>query len=137
MRKQILFLIFFLATAGYVTAQSNIPTTTTGPASATAKALPTYNPTPAASYLRTLVPVMPTTDSARVTINAWADTVNITTQYFDSLSRPLQTVVKQASPSKNDYVSPANFDEFGRVVTSYLPYSQTTGSNNNGKFKTT
>jgi hypothetical protein len=134
---RLLLLTCLMFTINIITAQTNIPTTTTGPASATAKALPSYNPAPAPSYLRTLVPVMPTTDSARVTINAWADTVNITTQYFDSLSRPLQTVIKQASPSKNDYVAPATYDEFGRKGISYLPYTQTTGSNNNGKFKTT
>jgi hypothetical protein len=135
-RRQSLLTWLLISISGSVFAQ-NLPTTITAPASATAKALPSYNPTPSGNYLRTLIPVMPTTDSARVTISAWADTVNITTQYFDSLSRPLQTVSKQASPSKNDYVSPNTYDEFGRMINAYLPYSQTTGNNNNGKFKAT
>jgi len=134
MIKQIWLLLLLQITVSHIEAQ-NVPTTVTDPASATAKALPVYNPTPSANYLRTLIPVMPTTDSARATSNAWADTVNVTTQYFDSLSRPLQTIIKQASPSKNDYVSPITYDEFGRVVNSYLPYVQTTGNNNDGHFK--
>ena len=137
MRKQILLLIFFQAVVTYLAAQTNIPTTTTGPASATPKALPSYNPIPSVNYLRTLVPVMPTTDSARVTINAWADSVITTTEYFDMLTRPLQTIIKQASPSKNDYVAPATYDEFGRTGVSYLPYPQSTGNNNDGRIKPT
>ncbi len=136
MRKQLLLVIFFQLVIRYLAAQTNIPTTAMGPASATPKALPAYNPTPAANYLRTLTPVMPTTDSSRITINAWADTVNISTQYIDALNRPLQTVIKQASPLKHDYISPDVYDEFGRVVNAYLPYAQQIGNTNDGKFKT-
>ncbi len=116
-------------------AQSNIPTTATGPSSATPKALPSYNVKPASNYLRVLVPVMPTTDSSRVTISAAADSVNIYTKFVDSLGRPLQSVIKQASPAKNDYVAPNTYDEFGRQVTSYLPFVQQTSNTNDGKFK--
>jgi RHS repeat-associated protein len=135
MRKQILLLTYLLFTITYVIAQSNIPTTTTGPAWATAKPLPSYYPSPSTNYLRTLVPVMPTADSGRVTFNAYADSVNISTQYFDALNRPLQTVIKQASPNKHDYVSIDVYDEFGRITTAYLPYVQQISNTNDGKFK--
>ena len=66
-----------------------------------------------------------------------------TTQYFDGLGRPLQTVVKQGSyPTGGtavDMVSPVLYDEFGREVYKYLPSpANNTGGNsaiNDGKFK--
>ncbi len=132
----LLSLCTVLATVIAGFAQSNIPTTATGPGSATPKALPSYNETPARDYLRVLVPVMPTKDSSRITINAAADSVNISTSYFDDMGRPLQTVIKQASPLKKDEVVPDAYDEFGRTVTSYLPFVQQTSNTNDGKFKT-
>ncbi len=121
----------------FVFAQNNIPVAATAPNTATAKRVPDANIfEPSKYYLRTLTPVMPATDINRVTINAWADSVSITTQYFDLLSRPLETVVKQASPSKKDYVSHSLLDEFGRVSFSYLPFVQQTANTNDGKFKT-
>ncbi len=57
-----------------------------------------------------------------------------TIQYFDGLGRPLQTVSMQASPGlKNDIVQPIVYDEFGREIVKYLPFT----SGNDGWFKTT
>src|SRR5882757_58834 len=39
--------------------------------------------------------------------------VKQTTRYFDGLGRPLQTVVKQISPSGKDMVTPVVYDAFG------------------------
>ena len=44
------------------------------------------------------------------------------TQYFDGLGRPVQTVIKQASPGLKDMVSLNMYDGFGRETNKYLPY---------------
>ncbi len=54
-----------------------------------------------------------------------------TTQFFDGLGRPIQTVSVQASPSKKDLVVPIKYDEFGREAKKYLPYT----SGSNGAYK--
>lgn len=119
----------------FVSGQSNIPVTTTGPSSATAKPLPPLQLVPSKYYLRTSVPLKPTTDSGQVTMSSLVEDVNISTRYFDELGRPQQTVIKQASPAKNDYVSPVAIDEFGNAPTGYLPYVQQSGNTNDGKYK--
>ena len=48
--------------------------------------------------------------------------VKQTTQYFDGLGRPLQTVAKQVSPSGKDMVLPYIYDAVGREVYKYLPF---------------
>ncbi len=58
--------------------------------------------------------------------------VNQTTEYFDGLGRPLQTVVRQASPLKKDMVSFNAYDGFGREALKYLPYIS---PGNDGKFR--
>lgn len=113
----------------------NIPNAVTGPASKTPVKTPSYYPDPSGNYVRTFIPQKPITDSSWVNMNALPDTIQITTQYFDYLSRPYETVVKQASPSKKDYVAPAVYDEFSRAAIQYLPYVATTGNYNDGKFK--
>jgi hypothetical protein len=60
--------------------------------------------------------------------------VKQTTQYFDGLGRPLQSVAKQVTPgtSPKDVVTAIVYDEFGREEYKYLPYASST---NTGKFK--
>ncbi len=63
-----------------------------------------------------------------------------TTQYFDGLGRPIQTVVKQGSPLGFDVVSPTVYDNLGRVQYGFLPFvsTQTPGGSettNDGEFK--
>jgi len=113
--------------------QTNIPNGVNAPASATAKPLP-FTPSPATEYFRTIMPVMAITDTAKVRFGAPVDSMAITTQYADGLGRALETIVKQASPLKKDYVVPATYDDFGRQSISYLPYVST---GNNGLFNAT
>ena len=54
-----------------------------------------------------------------------------TTQYFDGLGRPIQTVQKKASQSGLDMVQHIEYDAFGRQQFSHLPFTQ--GSD--GQFK--
>ena len=58
--------------------------------------------------------------------------VSQTTQYFDGLGRPLQTVVRQESPLKKDMVSFDAYDDFGREPVKYLPY---VSPGSDGKFR--
>jgi RHS repeat-associated protein len=63
-----------------------------------------------------------------------------TTEYFDGFGRPLQTVVKQTSPSGNDVVTASVYDAVGREQVRYLPFvsnAAATGDiTNDGNFKT-
>jgi len=52
--------------------------------------------------------------------------------FFDGLGRPMQTVVKEGSPSGNDIVQPIVYDEFGRETRKYLPFI---ANETNGWFK--
>jgi hypothetical protein len=56
------------------------------------------------------------------------------TQYFDGLGRPVQTVAMQQSPLQHDMVSFNVYDPFGREATKYMPYTATT---TDGNFKPT
>lgn len=96
-----------------------------------------YNPMPSKMYQRVLVPLKPIQDSSQVNISAYAEDVAVTTDYFDSIGRPLQKVVRQASPQKKDMVSPVAYDLWGRVTTQYLSYTQSTSNTNDGKYKQT
>jgi RHS repeat-associated protein len=59
---------------------------------------------------------------------------NESTDYFDGLGRPIETVVTQGSAvNKKDIVTPKAYDQFGRMALAYLPYVST---GNNGDYKT-
>jgi hypothetical protein len=51
--------------------------------------------------------------------------VQESTQYFDGLGRPMQTVTTMGSPSKKDIVQPFVYDVFGLEDKKYLPYTDT------------
>ncbi len=53
-------------------------------------------------------------DSSRVTVS---------TQYLDGLGRPMQTVVRKGSPLGYDIVQPMSYDDFGRQVKEFLPFT--------------
>jgi RHS repeat-associated protein len=113
------------------------PTTATHPPAATPDALPAaYPASMPVNYIRTWVPSMPTTDSQEVMSPSRSTAeVKQTTEYFDGLGRPLQTVTKAITPDGKDLVAPRIYDNFGREVYKYLPYPQTTGNTQDGSFK--
>ncbi|MBS1598423.1 MAG: hypothetical protein JST75_09355 [Bacteroidetes bacterium] len=49
--------------------------------------------------------------------------------YFDGLGRPLQSVTTKASASQQDIVTGIEYDQYGREVKKYLPYSESSGTN--------
>jgi RHS repeat-associated protein len=88
------------------------------------------------NYILTWEPNMPTSDVNAVTSsNRTVMEVKQSTQYFDGLGRPLQTVSKGASASGKDLVVPFVYDAYGREQYRYLPYAQQTANTNDGKFK--
>lgn len=85
------------------------------------------------NYVRIWDPVKPYTDDADVISSSRTmQEVRQSTQYFDGLGRPLQSVVKKGSLytgySSVDLVVPVVYDDFGREVYKYLAF----GANNTG-----
>lgn len=52
-----------------------------------------------------------------------ASEVNENLTYFDGLGRNLQSVNVKSSAALNDQIVPTEYDEYGRVVKEYLPYT--------------
>jgi len=69
------------------------------------------------------------TETAVKSVSNTVEQVNIGTQYFDGLGRPVQTVGWQASPTKKDLVAPAAYNQFGQEEYKFLPYSGGTDGN--------
>lgn len=60
------------------------------------------------------------------------DQLNQSITYLDGLSKSIQSIYTQASPTKQDLVEFTNYDAAGRQVRQYLPYS----AGNDGGYKT-
>ena len=110
----------------------------------TPRSLPAaYDANSPVNYIRTWDAVKPESDANNITTSATPDAFKMTTQYFDGLGRPLQTVVKQGSlitgGTATDLVSTTLYDAFGRVQYQYLPSpANSTGGNtslDDGMFK--
>jgi hypothetical protein len=73
------------------------------------------------NYIRTIVPDQP--------LQTLTGTFNYrqSTDYFDGLGRPLQTVIKKGHADGNDIVSVHVYDSLGRETYQYLPYAAPTG----------
>ncbi|WP_218587977.1 DUF6443 domain-containing protein [Chitinophaga jiangningensis] len=81
--------------------------------------------------MRTWAPAIPLTNATDVSSRTKpVSQVKEQTAYVDGLGRPLQSVVKGISPQGRDLVTPVIYDQFGREVTKYLPYTSTTGDGN-------
>lgn len=49
--------------------------------------------------------------------------VKMSTQYFDGLGRPLQTVLRKKSPMGKDVINANSYDELGRESEKFLPFT--------------
>ncbi|WP_212003805.1 DUF6443 domain-containing protein [Chitinophaga sp. HK235] len=88
------------------------------------------------NYICSWEPSMPLINPADVTnAGRTAGEVKLTTQYFDAVGRPLQTVNKQMSASGKDIVSMFVYDNIGRERIKYLPFVPQKGNTSDGKFK--
>ena len=120
-------------------AQTNIPSAVTSVPAATGNTtakqttIPNYPATAPLNYVRVWEPQRPYTLETDVLSSAHTvEEVRRTTQYFDGIGRPLQTVAWQQGTNKKDIVSAGYYDEFGRTVYSFLPFAASDG---NGNFK--
>ncbi|MFT3945676.1 MAG: DUF6443 domain-containing protein [Agriterribacter sp.] len=92
------------------------------------------------NYIRTWAAKAPEQNANTLMTRGLRD-VQQTTQYFDGLGRPLQTVIKQGSYASGgtptDMISPVIYDAFGREQYKYLPFASTAtdGTQNDGNFK--
>ncbi|MBN9379112.1 MAG: hypothetical protein J0H74_00015, partial [Chitinophagaceae bacterium] len=124
------------------TPPSNKPTTATqapAPTGAVAAVPGSYlvnGQAPLVNYVRERAGLGRITDTAVFAAAPYTD-VKETTQYFDGLGRPQQTVSRQATPGSTplDLVAPVLYDAFGRETYKYLPYVPTTGNTSDGGFK--
>jgi RHS repeat-associated protein len=96
----------------------------------------TYSGSLQVSYVRTWNVMAPENSSTALMSRPLKD-VRTKTIYLDGLGRPLQTVIKEgslvtATGIKKDFVSPIEYDAFGREVYQYLPF---VSGSNNGLFK--
>jgi RHS repeat-associated protein len=80
------------------------------------------------NYVRTFVPMMDHQPTAAPDFNNLDYTKwKVATQYYDGFGRTAQSVISKASPSGNDVVAFADYDDLGRPTKSYLGYTATPG----------
>lgn len=116
--------------------------TTRGFAQDASPVIPTAYAWASGNYIKTWDVSAPISDPATIASKPLRD-VRQTTQYFDGLGRPLQTIVKQGAFPTNgtatDLVTAQVYDEFGREARQYLPFTaNSTGGNtslSDGGFK--
>lgn len=109
-----------------------------------------YNSNIKVNYVRTWDAMKPDNNPANFSTAAVLQHSRMTTQYFDGLGRPLQTVVKKGSLETNpadlyssanavDFVTGTVYDAFGREAQKFLPFAaNNTGGNasiSDGNFK--
>jgi RHS repeat-associated protein len=116
---------------------NNIPNGSVATASLTPVAMPAYpTGTDAANmnYIKARAFIKPGIADI-TTANAQTNKLDVaqSTVYFDGLGREWQTVTKSATPAGKDMVSTVWYDNYGRVVQSYLPY---TDNLETGNFRT-
>jgi RHS repeat-associated protein len=90
-----------------------------------------YNPMPSKLYTRVMTPLKPVTDTALVHMQLSAEELMVVTSYSDIYGRPIQTVMRQASPTKKDMVQPTAYDVFDMSPNSYPAYTHTSNTDNN------
>ncbi|NLR82065.1 DUF6443 domain-containing protein [Chitinophaga eiseniae] len=111
----------------------NKPNNVTAPMAVTPDSLPTaFDGNTRVNFIRTYTPAKTVTDPASITMQSNVVDVAISTNYTDGLQRPLQTVVRQASPDKKDIVIFNSYDNLGREARKFLPY---VAGGNDGLFK--
>jgi RHS repeat-associated protein len=90
------------------------------------------------NYVRSWNAKGPVTDGSSILLGSSVQNFQISTNYFDGLGRPLQSVTKQGSlPTATglttDFVQTVEYDVYGREQYKHLPFA---ASSNDGSFKT-
>jgi hypothetical protein len=135
-RQFITAMLVFVLPLNNLVAQ-NKPTSTVTQTPAPVGAV-TIAPIPAAypagtqeNYVRTCEALGAYQDPSTFSTQAYTE-IKQSTDYYDGLGRPIQTVVKQITPgsSPTDMVMPAVYDDFGREQYKYMGYASTTADGN-------
>jgi hypothetical protein len=74
------------------------------------------------NFFRTTILNTGLTDIAEIA-SLPVDSKNVNVKYYDGLGRPIQQVIWQGSPTRNDIVQPVAYDSYGRDSVKYLPYT--------------
>ncbi|WP_299101956.1 DUF6443 domain-containing protein [uncultured Winogradskyella sp.] len=74
------------------------------------------------NYVHNTSPRTPTTDIDNLLVTEKVEAIS----YFDGLGRPVQQVAIRAGGNREDIITHVGYDEFGRQVKDYLPYSSST-----------
>jgi RHS repeat-associated protein len=77
------------------------------------------------NYVRTIIPDAPVTNITNTPSFPSTFSYRVSTDYFDGLGRPLQTVAKQAQDGR-DIIQSHVYDSLGREVYQYLPLAAAT-----------
>ena len=90
------------------------------------------------NYIATYTPRITgiTTNSSVVTTITDKTKEELSVQYFDGLGRPMQMVQEKGSQSGRDIIQPIVYDQYGREVKKYLPYTAALASSN-GSYEAT
>lgn len=132
--KKIFFFLSGILLFNGAMGQQNTPVNPATPPTATPITVPAAYGAIPLNAVRTWIPSIATNDATAVTAATNIKDVKLTTQYYDGLGRPLQTVSKGMSGLGKDVVTPVIYDAFGRVAYNYLPYAHPTATD--GNFKT-
>ncbi|WP_073076988.1 DUF6443 domain-containing protein [Chitinophaga jiangningensis] len=129
MKKIFLLLTNVLIYSG-ISAQENKPEVAP-PVQANPESVPAAYTNPAINFVRYWEPAIPISNAADISSRTKSvSQVKEQTAYVDGLGRPLQAVVKGIGPMGGDLVTPFLYDQFGREVLKYLPYTSNTGDGN-------
>ncbi|MGB3151618.1 MAG: DUF6443 domain-containing protein, partial [Maribacter sp.] len=75
------------------------------------------------NYIHNITPRIATADISNLGITDKIEAIS----YFDGLGRPMQQVAIKGGGNSEDIITHIGYDEYGRQVKDYLPYSSTTG----------
>jgi len=125
----------FFFSPGHVKAQKPNSQTQPGAGTESIATKPVaYSPTTAVNSIRVWEATKPfATEADIVSTDNTLDEVKQTTQYFDGLGRPIQTVSKGSSPLGFDIITLFLYDAYGRERLKYLPYISS--GHSDGTFK--
>jgi RHS repeat-associated protein len=88
----------------------------------------TYTGDTAINFIKVYEAQQPYTSTSSLLSATSTSQVHITTQYYDGLARPLQTVAWQMSGQGHDLITPVLYDAYGREAYLFMPYEATASS---------
>ena len=133
--KVVLCILLGIFCVWHLSAQTNKPITGAGVPLPTAPVAATpvaYPSSMCLSYVRSWDALSATQDVSNFTSQSYTDVRQIT-GYVNGLGVPIQTVVRQSTPTAKDMISPVIYDALGREQYHYMGYA---GSGETGNFKT-